>query len=341
MSSAPSDVGDVLRELGLRSTPQRRAILLAFASGTAEHLSADEVHARASRELPDLGRGTVYATLAEFTEVGLLAAFGTPDPVRYETNTEPHDHFRCRLCLRLYDLDTPNAAEQALPRGFTLERIETRAEGACVDCGAYQRGLRKGARTIAAAGALPDPRPKGLACLMLEGPLGTLLLAASPVGLVRLAFDDHGDASELRARATGRRGSQVAREHLDRAAEDLQSYLQGDTTDIRCPLDWDVLAVRDREGLAATSEIPYGDHRSYTALRSERSAYELGLTMGANPIAIAAPCHRVTRGVEVPHVFVGGIERRDWLDAHERRHVGASPTGGSGMLTGSWSTRRR
>ena len=43
--------------------------------------------------------------------------------------------------------------------------------------------------------------------------------------------------------------------------------------------------------------------------------------MGANPVAIVAPCHRVTRGVERPPVFVGGIERRRWLDAHERQHA--------------------
>jgi Fe2+ or Zn2+ uptake regulation protein/O6-methylguanine-DNA--protein-cysteine methyltransferase len=321
MSTGPSDAGDVLRDLGMRSTPQRRAILLAFHAGAAEHLSADEVHARASRELPDLGRGTVYATLAEFTEAGLLAAFGTSQPVRYETNTAPHDHFRCRLCLRLFDLQTLKATEQSVPRGFTLERIETRAEGACADCADYQRGLQKGARTIAAGGALPDPLPKGLACLVTEGALGTMLLAASPVGLVRLAFDDHGDADELQARAAGRRGSQAAREHLARASRELQSYLLGHTTEIGCPLHWTALAVADPEALAATTAIPYGDHRSYAALGSERSAYEVGLTMGANPIPIVAPCHRVTRGVESPQVFVGGIERRRWLDAHERQHA--------------------
>ena len=43
--------------------------------------------------------------------------------------------------------------------------------------------------------------------------------------------------------------------------------------------------------------------------------------MGANPIPIAAPCHRVTRGIERPQIFVGGAERRRWLDAHERRHA--------------------
>jgi methylated-DNA-[protein]-cysteine S-methyltransferase len=319
MSRSPSEVGALLRELGLRSTPQRRAILLAFA--TAEHLSADEVHARASRELPGLGRGTVYATLAEFTDVGLLAAFGTPEPVRYETNIEPHDHFRCRVCLRLFDIDTLKGSDRPVPRGFTFERIETRAEGTCAECAQYQRGLRKGAASIAANGALPQPLPGGLACLVTDGPLGSILLAASAVGLVRLAFDDHGDAGELRARAAASRGSQAARGHLDRAAHELQGYLGGHTTAIRCPLDWGALMVRDRDGLAATRAIPYGDHRSYAALGSERSAYDVGLTMGANPIAIAAPCHRVTRGVETPPVFVGGIERRRWLDAHERRHA--------------------
>src|SRR3954466_6886015 len=142
MESSTSDVGALLRELGLRSTPQRRAILLAFETGATEHLSADEVHARASQELPDLGRGTVYSTLAEFTEVGLLAALGTSEPVRYETNTEPHDHFRCRLCLRLFDLDTLKAAEQSMPRGFTRLRTETRAEGTCADCAGWGPGLR-------------------------------------------------------------------------------------------------------------------------------------------------------------------------------------------------------
>jgi Fe2+ or Zn2+ uptake regulation protein/O6-methylguanine-DNA--protein-cysteine methyltransferase len=322
MDGPSSDAGDVLRELGLRSTPQRRAILLAFRSGTAQHLSADEVHARASREMPDLGRGTVYATLAEFTELGLLAAFGSSEPVRYETNTDPHDHFRCRLCLRLFDLAPLTATEQSMPRGFTLESIETRAEGVCAECADYQRGLRKGALTIGASGALPEPLPPGVAALETAGPLGPMLLAASTAGLLRLAFDDHGDADELRALARSRRGSHAGRAHLERASAELQRYFAGDAHEIRCPLDWPALATSDRTALAATQAIPYGGHRSYATLGSARPAYEVGLTLGANPIAIAAPCHRVTRGVESPQIFVGGIERRRWLEAHERDHAG-------------------
>ena len=98
MSLSPDDAGELLRARGMRSTPQRRAILSIFHGGRTEHLSADEVYAQASRSLPDLSRATVYATLAEFSELGLLLAFGSPEPVRYETNLEPHAHFFCDQC---------------------------------------------------------------------------------------------------------------------------------------------------------------------------------------------------------------------------------------------------
>jgi O6-methylguanine-DNA--protein-cysteine methyltransferase len=47
--------------------------------------------------------------------------------------------------------------------------------------------------------------------------------------------------------------------------------------------------------------------------------------MGANPIPIVAPCHRVTRGVEIPTTFVGGSDRRHWLENHETAAQDAPP----------------
>jgi Fe2+ or Zn2+ uptake regulation protein len=134
MSLTPEDAGELLRSRGMRSTPQRRAILGVFGGGRAEHLSADEIYARASLSVPELSRATVYATLAEFSELGLLSAFGTPDPVRYETHLEPHAHFRCRVCLRVFDLRSgaknPGDIDDA---GFHVERVETRAEAICAE----------------------------------------------------------------------------------------------------------------------------------------------------------------------------------------------------------------
>lgn len=127
-------------------------MLGAFAGDHSEHLSAAEVYTRAAKSLPGLSRGTVYATLAEFSELGLLSAFRAPDPVRYETNTAPHAHFRCQLCARLFDLDSGLQYSAAITdRGFVVKRVDTQAEGVCADCTDYG--------TASKPAFAPSPRP--------------------------------------------------------------------------------------------------------------------------------------------------------------------------------------
>jgi methylated-DNA-[protein]-cysteine S-methyltransferase len=319
MSLKSDQAGELLRARGLRSTPQRRAILGAFQGGATEHLSADEVYARAAESLPDLSRGTVYATLAEFSELGLLSAFGAPEPVRYETNTTHHAHFRCRLCLRTFDLVSGlQNPEEITDPGFSVERVDTRAEGICAECNDYDAGLKAGARAITQSGPAADTlAAPGVAAAVLDGPLGPLLLAATPEGLTRVAFESHGDFDALQAHATSRRGSQAARRHLTDAAAKLQHYFAGNTDRVQWVIDWAFLESAGAAALKSTEAIPYASHRSYTDLPNVGSARDLGWIMGANPIPIVAPCHRVTRGVEIPTTFVGGSDRRHWLERHE------------------------
>src|ERR1700749_2966429 len=143
------DVAGLLRRHNLRVTPQRRAILHAFRATADEHLSAEEVLSRASRAVPEIGRGTVYATLAELAELGLLGSVGNPEPVRYETNVKPHDHFRCRLCLRLFDVE-PGARplEARIVPGYSIEAISVHGEVICAQCHDFERGLIDGARGV-------------------------------------------------------------------------------------------------------------------------------------------------------------------------------------------------
>lgn len=328
MSSASADSIGLLRSHGLRSTPQRRAILAAFQGGSTEHFSADEVHARASSTLPDLGRGTVYATLAEFTELGLLAAFGVPEPVRYETNTTPHDHFRCRVCLRLFDLvGVVQGLESIKSRGFTIERVETRAEGVCAECTDYEASLRKGARAILTKSPLGDIfEIRGIAVAGVNSPIGPLLLAATPQGVIRLGFEEHADAGALRELAASRRGNDTTRGHLHHAIHEVEGYLAGQRTQIDCTIDWDALADHCPDLLRSTMDIPYAATRSYTEFQLGLPAKELGWPLGSNPIPIITPCHRVTRGIQTPDTFVGGSHRRRWLLAHEQQHAGSAQT---------------
>jgi methylated-DNA-[protein]-cysteine S-methyltransferase len=327
MSPHSDQAGDLLRARGLRSTPQRRAILGAFRGGATEHLSADEVYARAAESVPDLSRGTVYATLAEFSELALLSAFGAPEPVRYETNTSPHSHFRCRLCLRTFDLVSglQNPKEITDP-GFSVERVDTRAEGICAECNDYDAGLKGGVRAISKSGAAGDTLgAPGVATAVAVGPLGPLMLAATSQGMIRVAFEGHGDFDALRAHAASRRGSQAARRHLTDAADRLDDYFAGNTHPVDWVIDWTFLESAGAAALKSTESIPYAGHRSYIDVPYAGSARDLGWIMGANPIPIIAPCHRVTRGVEIPTTFVGGSDRRHWLEDHETTNQDAPP----------------
>lgn len=324
MLHSEETIRQTLRSHGLRNTPQRHAILNAFEQDTGEHLSAEEIHGRAASSLPGLSRGTVYAALNELTELGLLSAVGLPEPVRYELNTSRHDHFRCRLCLRLFDLDSGPDMPGIGPPRSVVERVDVRSEGICADCVDYEAGLRAGIRAIERGSSrLPWAdvlQSTGVACVASEGPLGKVLLAASSTGLVRLAFENHFDLRELEARAASRRGSRAAREHLGAAGDALASFLAGDRQELGCTSDPRGIAPAE-EALSATRAIPLARHASYLELAGGMSPRELGRWMGANPMPLVFPCHRVSRGKEVPEAFVGGSERRRWLENHEREYV--------------------
>jgi Fe2+ or Zn2+ uptake regulation protein/O6-methylguanine-DNA--protein-cysteine methyltransferase len=319
----PPDVPDpaaTLREKGLRSTPQRRAILGAFIGGRTEHLSSEEVHARATLVLPDLSRATVYATLAEFAELGLIGAVGAAEPVRYETNTDTHDHFRCRLCLRLFDLERGRRVPDSIvPAGFNVERIEVRAEGICADCTDYGAGLAAGAAAIIATSPNPAAfdRP-GVAAAEISSPLGPLFLGANQDGLFRIAFEEHTDAGRLRDLASRRRGGAAARAHLERAASDIEGYFGDEPDALDTPIDWDSLPPDWVDSLRACREVPFAARRSFLPLLGKTPPRVGGEAFGANPVPIVIPCHRVTRGIEIPEPFVGGPWRRRLLLAHER-----------------------
>jgi Fe2+ or Zn2+ uptake regulation protein/O6-methylguanine-DNA--protein-cysteine methyltransferase len=338
MPHSEETIRQTLRSHGLRNTPQRHAILNAFALDTGEHLSAEEIHGRAAGSVPGLSRGTVYAALNELTELGLVSAVGLPEPVRYELNTSHHDHFRCRLCLRLFDLNSAPDTPGLGPPRAVVERVDVRSEGICADCVDYEAGLKAGIRAIQRGSrGLPWAdmlQGTDVACAATEGPLGKVLLAASSDGLIRLAFEDHFDAGALEARAGTRRGSRAAREHLRTGSDALGRFLAGESPELECDVDPSGIASA-AEALPATRAIPYAAHASYLKVADGLPPRQLGRWMGANPMPVIFPCHRVARGKEVPEAFVGGIDRRRWLESHEREYAPLLPRARSRAAPGA------
>ncbi len=304
------DVAGLLRRHQLRVTPQRRAILNAFRGTTDEHLSAEEVLSRASQAVPEIGRGTVYATLAELSELGLLGSVGNPEPVRYETNVAPHDHFRCRLCLRLFDVELGGREleTRTLP-GYTIEAVAVHGEGICAQCRDYERGVLDGARGIIDRPTVSDDAMSALSCVRVESPVGQLALGASSEGIIRVAFEDHADFESLSARAKARRGSIAGRDRLSALNTGFTGYWGGGRDGLGDLIDWHLLSDDAAALLRSVQTIPYAEPRSYDRVMAGMSAYDCGVALGGNPMPLLIPCHRVSRGINRLEAYVGGLER--------------------------------
>jgi methylated-DNA-[protein]-cysteine S-methyltransferase len=323
MSVSDDDVAASLRARGLRVTPQRRAILSAFVGGRAEHLTAEEVHERCRDALPDLGRGTVYATLVELSRLGLLRSLGRPEAVRYETNVNDHSHFRCVYCGQVYDVDL----DHGLPLtrridGFVVDRVHVELEGTCAVCAAFAEGLRRAAR-----GARADTTQAlaNLPAATIDTPVGTLALAASARGLARVAFEDHADAALLTQRSTKVASGTAAGRHLDAAQRALERYFSPAGAQPTCDVDWEAVPAAMHATLRATTGIAVGQQDAYTHLiqgaPEARAGRAIGTALGANPVPIVLPCHRVIRGDGDLVAYTGGLERKRALLAHERAAV--------------------
>jgi Fe2+ or Zn2+ uptake regulation protein/O6-methylguanine-DNA--protein-cysteine methyltransferase len=316
--TSPADAAELLRRHKLRVTPQRRAILNAFRGTPDEHLSAEEVLARASIVVPEIGRGTVYATLAELAELGLVASVGTPEPIRYEVNLQPHDHFRCRLCLRLFDVELGGRElEDRTVPGYVVEAVAVRAEGLCAQCVDYERGLRDGALRMIEHPTLSEAQLSQLSCVRVPSPIGDLALAASGDGIVRIAFEDHADFESIGERAKTRRGIRAARARLDALGLSCTAYFGGDRNRAQDIIDWSLLTSEIGDVLRTVQDIPYAERRSYHVLMGGMSAYDCGVAVGADPMPLLIPCHRVCRGSVHLEGYVGGLERLQFLQRLE------------------------
>jgi Fur family ferric uptake transcriptional regulator len=134
-----SDLLDRLRGRGWRLTAQRRVVAEVL-DGHHVHLTADEVHARASQRLPEISRATVYNTLGELVSLGEVIEVATDGRARrYDPNARrPHQHLVCSGCGTIRDVHPEGDPLADLPVaerfGFTVSTAEVTYRGLCPDC---------------------------------------------------------------------------------------------------------------------------------------------------------------------------------------------------------------
>jgi methylated-DNA-[protein]-cysteine S-methyltransferase len=139
-----------------------------------------------------------------------------------------------------------------------------------------------------------------VAVATMDSPIGTLLLMATPKGLVRIAFE-----SENRDEVLGEVAEQLsprileAPRSLDPVRRELEKYFEGKLHDFDVPLDWSLAGEFARRVLRRTARIPYGSVASYgdvaVGVGTPRGARAVGNALGSNPIPVIVPCHRVVR----------------------------------------------
>ena len=149
-----------------------------------------------------------------------------------------------------------------------------------------------------------------------ESPVGELLVAATPRGLVRISYEGGDEVlEELSERLSPRLLEAPAR--LDPVRRELDEYFEGRRERFDLPLDWSLTQGFFRRVLRATARIGYGRVRTYTDVAasagSPRAVRAAGNAVGSHPMPIVVPCHRVVRTGGGLGGYGGGLDRKEFL----------------------------
>ena len=173
--------------------------------------------------------------------------------------------------------------------------------------------------------AVPDidlarlAREEGLldvAVAHVDSPIGDLLLATTPVGLVRVSFFGHDETlADLAARISPRILESPS--ELDPVRRQLDEYFEGRRRQFDLTIDWALVGEWGRKVLDATARIPFGEVRTYgevaTAAGSPKAFRAAGTALGHNPVPVVVPCHRVLAAGGKLGGYTGGTHIKEHL----------------------------
>ncbi len=167
----------------------------------------------------------------------------------------------------------------------------------------------------------------------LDSPLGKLIVAVTPRGLVRIAYEREAELDVLQELAEGVSPRVLrAPERTDTARRELEGYFAGTVRRFDLPIDWSLVHGFAVGVLRATARVPFGHVATYGEMAasagSPRAARAAGNALHINPIPIVVPCHRIVPASGGIGGYGGGEDRKRFLLDLE----GALPASASGTL---------
>jgi methylated-DNA-[protein]-cysteine S-methyltransferase len=157
-----------------------------------------------------------------------------------------------------------------------------------------------------------------VALATMDSPVGELLVAVTPRGLVAVSFEDGG-----RERTVARLAREVsprvmeAAAPTDEARRELEEYFRRGRRSFELSLDRRLMGSFAEKVLRATSRVEFGQLATYgeIAARIDRpqAARAVGRALGSNPIPIVVPCHRIVGAAGALTGYAGGLARKEIL----------------------------
>ena len=156
----------------------------------------------------------------------------------------------------------------------------------------------------------------------IDTPVGALLLAATTVGLLRVAYDVEGHDAVL-TRLADAVSPRILRSpsRLDAVARQIDEYFAKRRTTFDVPVDLRLTDGFRRDVIEHLRDIGYGHRESYAtvaaAIGRPRAVRAVGTACGHNPLPVVVPCHRVVRSDGSTGQYVGGPLAKSTLLALE------------------------
>jgi len=125
-----------MKQVRQRYSKQRDTILQVVRS-TKVHPTADWIYKETRKIIPNVSLGTVYRNLNQLVENGHILKLKDDTMVRYDGNIHQHDHFRCAVCGKWFDIELIDQTifnEFAEKNNFRITSFNLELEGTCKNC---------------------------------------------------------------------------------------------------------------------------------------------------------------------------------------------------------------
>jgi methylated-DNA-[protein]-cysteine S-methyltransferase len=156
-----------------------------------------------------------------------------------------------------------------------------------------------------------------VAYALVDTPVGQVVAAQTRRGLACLSYlDFHGNLDAVVERLSAGLSPRIleAPARLDEVRRELDEYFEGRRRDFDLRIDWSLASPFGRRILKATAAIPFGAVKTYGEMAAKagnpKASRAAGRALGANPIPIVVPCHRVIGAGGRLTGYTGGLDRK-------------------------------